>query len=398
MTATAVPAYEEFLNLYGLTVFKVPPHIPCKRLDHPNLIFTHQNAKMNALIKKIKAIHQTGRPILIGTLSIKESETLAQTLRQNGLDVQVLNAKNDALEAAIIAEAGALGAITISTNMAGRGTDIVLGGKDGRDRAQVKKLGGLFVIGTNLSESLRIDEQLRGRAGRQGDIGATQFFIAMDDELMLRYQFHSLLPDNYLMEQSVEAITDKLMMKRMNQAQRIIENQFFEMRKTLFEYANFIENQRFIFQEERQTILFKEKLPHISTDLRHFILNQYDQAWVEYLLFIEALRQGLPMLRLGGIGARNPLRTFYKDASKHFDLMREQLQTQIAALLAQKNLNAIDLTISKPASTWTYIISDSTYQDTLALSLCDSDNIGWQVDFITAPILLGLGLSKKMKK
>jgi preprotein translocase subunit SecA len=249
-----------------------------------------------------------------------------------------------------------------------------------------------------LSESLRIDEQLRGRAGRQGDIGATQFFIAMDDELMLRYQFHSLLPDNYLMEQSVEAITDKLMMKRMNQAQRIIENQFFEMRKTLFEYANFIENQRFIFQEERQTILFKEKLPHISTDLRHFILNQYDQAWVEYLLFIEALRQGLPMLRLGGIGARNPLRTFYKDASKHFDLMREQLQTQIAALLAQKNLNAIDLTISKPASTWTYIISDSTYQDTLALSLCDSDNIGWQVDFITAPILLGLGLSKKMKK
>jgi preprotein translocase subunit SecA len=194
MTATAQQSAREFAEFYGLSTVVIPPNKPCRRNDLPDLVFTTRKAKRQALIREIKKVHQTGQPVLIGTLSVKESEAMAQDLKKKGLPCQVLNAKNDEKEAAVIAEAGCLGAITISTNMAGRGTDIKLGGTDTTQKQAVGQLGGLYVIGTNKHESARIDRQLKGRAGRQGDAGESRFFISFQDELMERYQLREILP------------------------------------------------------------------------------------------------------------------------------------------------------------------------------------------------------------
>ncbi|OGD21138.1 MAG: accessory Sec system translocase SecA2, partial [Candidatus Aminicenantes bacterium RBG_13_59_9] len=179
MTATALPSAAELEEFYGLSVAVIPPHRPCIRVDHPDVVFTHKKAKMRALIQEITDVHASGRPILVGTLSVRESEELAAALKESGVHCDVLNAKNDELEAKIIAEAGRLGAVIVSTNMAGRGTDIRLGGGNEAEREEVAALGGLYVIGTNRHESLRIDRQLRGRSGRQGDPGSSRFFISL---------------------------------------------------------------------------------------------------------------------------------------------------------------------------------------------------------------------------
>ena len=171
MTGTAQEAAEELYEFYRLKVVVVPPHRPCVRQDHPDRVFPTKESKYAALVREIAASHQTGRPVLVGTASVEESEHLASLLAESGIACQVLNARNDHQEAAVVAEAGAPGAVTISTNMAGRGTDIRLGGSDQRDREKVVALGGLLVLGTNRHESRRIDNQLRGRAGRQGDPG-----------------------------------------------------------------------------------------------------------------------------------------------------------------------------------------------------------------------------------
>lgn len=194
MTGTALVAAEEFQDCYALRTVIIPTHRPCIRIDHPDKVFTHKEAKMQALIEEIKCVHATGRPILVGTLTVEESETLAKGLTLKEIKCQVLNARNDEEEARIVKEAGALGAVTVSTNMAGRGTDIKLGGADERDRDKVTALGGLYVLGTNRHESHRIDQQLRGRAGRQGDPGSTRFFTSLEDDLLKRYRLKDLIP------------------------------------------------------------------------------------------------------------------------------------------------------------------------------------------------------------
>lgn len=194
MTATSESAADELSSFYGLDILVVPPNRPNLRIDHPDLVFVHREVKRRALLAEIEMVHSTGRPILVGTLSVEESEELAADLLAVGVGCNILNAKRDDQEARIIAEAGALGAITISTNMAGRGTDIRLGGSKGEGSDKVADLGGLYVIGTNRHESRRIDNQLRGRAGRQGDPGASRFFISLEDELLTRYRIDDLLP------------------------------------------------------------------------------------------------------------------------------------------------------------------------------------------------------------
>ena len=175
MTATARSSAAELREIYGLEVMSIPPHRACQRIDDPDLIYARHEARDAALLAEIRAANESGRPVLVGTASVADSERLAAELRRNGIAHQVLNAKNDEREAAIVADAGALGAVTISTNMAGRGTDIKLGGRDEVDRERVLATGGLYVIGTHRHESVRIDNQLRGRAGRQGDPGRSRF-------------------------------------------------------------------------------------------------------------------------------------------------------------------------------------------------------------------------------
>ena len=198
MTGTAVAAGEQFREFYGLEIAVIPPNRPCVRADEPDRLYPTIRDKEEAVVGQVAAAHATGRPVLIGTLDVAESERLAGELGRAGLRCTVLNAKNDAQEAAIVAEAGARGAITVSTQMAGRGTDIRLGGAGG-DRDLIAELGGLYVIGTGRHASSRLDQQLRGRAGRQGDPGGSVFFASMEDELILQYapgEARAGLPDS----------------------------------------------------------------------------------------------------------------------------------------------------------------------------------------------------------
>lgn len=205
MTATACASAMEFKDIYALQVVEIPPNQPNIRVDHPHRIYTHKEAKYLALVQEITSVHREGRPMLIGTASVEESDMLAEALAAAGVPAQVLNAKNDTEEAAIIAKAGELSAVTVSTNMAGRGVDIRLGGGDPAQAEAVARLGGLYVLGTHVNESVRIDNQLRGRSGRQGDPGASVFYVSLEDDLMRR--FSSPAPAHTLRQE--EAIEER---------------------------------------------------------------------------------------------------------------------------------------------------------------------------------------------
>ena len=255
MTATAVPAAEEFERFYGLRTVVFPPHRACRRVDEPDVVFTHREAKMAALAGEIERVHASGRPVLVGTASVGESEELAATLRARRVRCRVLNARRDAREARIVAHAGALGAVTISTNMAGRGTDIVLGAGDPAVREKVRGLGGLYVIGTNRHESRRIDDQLRGRAGRQGDPGSSRFFISLEDDLIERYGVVGLIPPPHRPSRRDGPVDDPVVRREIARGQRIVEGQNYEIRRTLGEYSQMVDEQRRIAHGWRQDLL-----------------------------------------------------------------------------------------------------------------------------------------------
>ncbi|GAF07290.1 protein export cytoplasm protein SecA ATPase RNA helicase [Paenibacillus pini JCM 16418] len=255
MTATAQTSAMDFEEIYVLQVVQIPPHRPNIRIDHPHRIYTHKEAKLKALVEEISSVHTSGRPILIGTSSVKESNMLAEALAVVNVPCHVLNAKNDAKEAEIIAKAGEISAVTVSTNMAGRGVDIRLGGGNPKQAEVVAKLGGLYVIGTHVNESMRIDDQLRGRSGRQGDPGSSVFFVSLEDELMLRFginkAIHNLRQD--------EALEDSVLRSKIAQIQRVIMGQNFDIRQELNCYSDMVEDQRRILYEERLRILKGEK-------------------------------------------------------------------------------------------------------------------------------------------
>jgi preprotein translocase subunit SecA len=274
MTGTALSAADELNEFYGLKVVIIPTNAKNIRIDHPDVIFTHLEAKYNALVEEISKVHSTGRPILIGTASVEESEYIAAALSKVGINCQVLNAKNDELEAKIISNAGAIRAVTVSTNMAGRGTDIKLGGETQKEREKVVKLGGLYVIGTNRHESLRIDFQLRGRAARQGDPGETRFFISLEDNLMLRYNLKDLIPARHLPKKQMEPVDSKVVAKTILHAQRIIEGQNFEIRKNLIKYSLLLEDQRKIISKLRIDTLFDlQPFQLLETRLKDLYIN-----------------------------------------------------------------------------------------------------------------------------
>lgn len=196
MTATIQSSEEEIKKFYNLNIVVINPHKKCIRQDYKDVIYCTKNEKNNAIITEIKKVHKTKRPILVGTSNVSESNMLFESLRNIGISCKVLNAKNDEFEAQIISDAGNLGAVTISTNMAGRGVDIKLGGANEINRKKVISLGGLYVIGTNRHESIRIDNQLRGRAARQGEPGSSKFFISLEDDLFHRFRLKELIPPN----------------------------------------------------------------------------------------------------------------------------------------------------------------------------------------------------------
>ena len=275
MTGTAKTEEEEFRNIYNMYVIEIPTNVPVKRVDMEDLVYVNMRGKFNALANTIEEIHKTGQPILVGTASIESSERLSDLLNKRGIKHELLNAKNHEREAHIIENAGQKGAVTIATNMAGRGTDIKLG-------EGVKELGGLVVLGSERHESRRIDNQLRGRAGRQGDPGTTRFYISMEDDLMVKFgseKIKGLMMSLGFTEDT--PITHKMMSKNIESSQKRVEGFNYDRRKALLDYDNVISKQREIVYERRNEILDKESIrDRVLTIFKDYVVETVNDHFV----------------------------------------------------------------------------------------------------------------------
>ena len=273
MTGTAKTEEQEFNNIYGLEVYEIPPNKVLARIDMPDLIFKTKAAKYRAVVRDVVARHKTGQPILVGTTSITQSEMLSDMLTKAGIPHNVLNAKHHEQEAEIVANAGQHGMVTIATNMAGRGTDISLG-------EGVAELGGLHILGTERHESRRIDNQLRGRSGRQGDNGSSQFFLSLEDDLMRIFGADNIagMMDKLGMEED-EPIEHSLITKSIERAQKKVENHNFNIRKYILEYDDVMNQQREVLYGQRRLILnnqsLRETILHMVDSLIINSMNQY---------------------------------------------------------------------------------------------------------------------------
>ncbi|ACY47273.1 preprotein translocase subunit SecA [Rhodothermus marinus] len=270
MTGTAVTEAEEFYKIYGLDVIVIPTHKPVIRVDHEDLVFRTKREKYNAVIQKIKEYHRKGQPVLVGTTSVEVSEMLSRMLKREGIPHNVLNARRDRAkqEALIVAQAGQKGAVTIATNMAGRGTDIKLG-------PGVKELGGLAIIGTERHESRRIDLQLRGRAGRQGDPGESQFYVSLEDDLMRLFGSERIarVMDRLKMEEG-EVITHPWVTKSIERAQKKVEQNNFAIRKRQLEFDDVLDAQRRVVYSRRRHALTGERISHDVLEMLRDVLGQ----------------------------------------------------------------------------------------------------------------------------
>lgn len=273
MTGTAKTEEEEFKKIYGLDVVAIPTNKPVLRKDASDLVFKTEAAKYRAVVNDIVERHKKGQPILVGTISIENSEKLSQMLKQKGVPHNVLNAKQHAREAEIIARAGQYGAVTIATNMAGRGTDIQLG-------EGVADIGGLHIIGTERHESRRIDNQLRGRAGRQGDPGSSQFFLSMQDELMRRFGADNIMGmmDRMGMEEDMP-IESRLVTRAVESAQKRVEGSNFDARKVVLQYDDVMNQQRSVIYKQRRDILEQDNLREIALQMLFRVLERNVQAF-----------------------------------------------------------------------------------------------------------------------
>ncbi len=398
MTATAEPSAIELHEFYGLETVVFPPNRPCIRVDEPDVVFTHRAAKTAALIEEIARVQGTERPVLVGTSSVAESEQLAAALRERHVKCRVLNARHDAREALIVSRAGTPGAVTISTNMAGRGTDIMLGGGDPAARARVSALGGLYVIGTNRHESRRVDDQLRGRAGRQGDPGSSRFFVSLEDDLVTRYGVLDLIPAGHRPSRQDGPVQDAAVRQALNRAQRVIEGANFDIRRTLWRYSSMVEQQRQMLCKQRQallnddepTSLCAEDAPehhaallrvvgaeHLRQTERRLALVLLDRRWSDHLALIDDIREGIHLQRYGG---RLPLTEFQRQIIDAYAEMMEGLRDELAAtfLRLRAKHGTIDLDragIRGPTSTWTYLVNDNPLPS-FALQLIAGGNAG----------------------
>ncbi len=419
MTATAKPAADEVFEFYGLELLVVAPNRPNVRLDYPDVIYTHRAAKRRALLAEIEQVHGTGRPVLVGTLTVEESEALAADLREAGVECSVLNAKRDAEEARIVAEAGARGAVTIATNMAGRGTDIRLGGREGADYEEIAALGGLYVIGTNRHESQRIDDQLRGRAGRQGDRGSSRFFISLEDDLLVRYGIDDLIPARWRPAEQWEPVDNPVLRREVARAQRIVEGQNFDIRHQLWRYSHFIEQQRRIIGERRRCVLMGSAAPRLLEECapdeyacaqsvlgeaalqgleRGLTLLVIDDVWSEHLAAVTEIRDGIHLAAVGGL---SPLEEFLKRAAQSFiytlDAIDARVVESFAALdIKPGGVGLEGLRLRGPSSTWTYLINDDPFTDGLAATMMSSRNIGFAASAaLIGPLLILWALSRR---
>ncbi|WP_371403172.1 accessory Sec system translocase SecA2 [Kribbella sp. NBC_00662] len=386
MTGTAVVVGESLQEFYEVDVAVVPPNTPNIRKDDPDRLYLTVEQKNEALVKHIGVVHESGRPILIGTHSVEESEQLSDKLAAAEIEHVVLNAKNDAEEAAIIAEAGVPGTVTVSTQMAGRGTDIRLGGRDeSHDKEKAIELGGLYVIGTGLHASRRLDDQLRGRAGRQGDPGGTLFFASLGDELVTRYSVSSGLrphPDE------TGRLTDRKSIGVLEHAQRVADGANAELHRTTWQYNRLTGQQRAILLETREKVLtedlaatelaerakerYDELVDEVGEDVvkaaaRRIALGHLDRRWTDHLAYLADLREGIHLRSLaGGIVHLKPIDEFNKSAIASFDTLIEDAWKDAAETFGTAEITADGLDeeasgIPRPTATWTYLVNDNPF-------------------------------------
>ncbi|WP_328519997.1 accessory Sec system translocase SecA2 [Kribbella sp. NBC_00359] len=386
MTGTAVVVGESLQEFYEVDVAVVPPNKPNIRKDDPDRLYLTAEQKNVALVEHIAEVHETGRPILIGTHSVEESEQLSDRLEAAEVTHVVLNAKNDAEEAAIIAEAGVPGTVTVSTQMAGRGTDIRLGGKDeSHDKDKAIELGGLYVIGTGLHASRRLDDQLRGRAGRQGDPGGTLFFASLADELVTRYSVSSGLrphPDES------GRLTDRKSVGMLEGAQRVADGANAELHRTTWQYHRLTGQQRAILLDTREKVLvddlaaeelaerakerYDELVDEVGEDVvkdaaRRIVLGHLDRRWTDHLAYLADLREGIHLRSLaGGIVHLKPIDEFNKSAIASFDTLiadawADAVETFQDAEITADGLDEDASGIPRPTATWTYLVNDNPF-------------------------------------
>jgi len=361
MTGTAKTSEEEFMKVYNLGVISVPTHRPIDRIDHNDLIFQTENGKFEAIAQKVKALNANGQPVLIGTVSIEKNELLAAYLKRAGIPHQVLNAKNHENEGSVIAQAGRKGNVVIATNLAGRGVDIILGGTPStpEEQQEVKDLGGLFVIGTERHEARRIDNQLRGRSGRQGDPGETQFYVSLEDELMRVFGSERLksMMTRFGMPED-QPIENGFVSRALESAQKKIEGFHFDARKNTLEYDTVLSFQRTIIYGRRRAMvegdrghimssfyaldaletlepIVKEKIKLVGEDtfweqVRRVVLYTTDTLWVEHIDTMEHMRQSVG---LRAYGQREPLVEYKKESTKLFREMEQRLKDQVIAMV-----------------------------------------------------------------
>ncbi len=381
MTGTARPAADELREFYDLDVVVIPTNRPCIRKDEPDVVFADKESKHEALLEEIRQVHETGRPILVGTSSVEESENLAGALLDAGVIARVLNARTDEAEARIVADAGTIGALTISTNMAGRGTDIRLGGPREEDRDEVVALGGLYVIGTNRHESLRIDRQLRGRAGRQGDPGTSRFFVSLEDDLLGRFGIDRTIPP-------------KRFRREIDRVQRIVEGQNFEIRRTLHDYSTQIDVQRKIVAAHRHDVLHQPVDDPTARTTRRLTLYHLDRLWSEHLAHVQDLRDGIHLVRVGG---QDPLTVFMREAVAEFGELMPRVEEAVA-----ESLQVNHEILRGPSSTWTYTVNDDPFRDRLEMQLLGAGSLGVGVGAAlltpAGPLLLAWGLYKRLTR
>ncbi len=363
MTGTAITSSEEFFKVYNLDVVEIPTNQPIARLDKYDLIFQTEAGKFRAIARKIKEINEKGQPVLVGTVSIEKNEILSQYLKREGVQHEILNAKNHEREGEIVANAGKKGAVTIATNMAGRGVDIKLGGAQASKElhGEIKSVGGLFVLGTERHEARRIDNQLRGRSGRQGDPGETQFFVSLEDTLMRVFapDYIKTMMNKFGIPED-QPIETKLISRALESAQTKIEGFNFDARKHVLEYDDVMSYQRKIVYARRRAVLMstgealvavidelfkdaddefkkvlEEKKKTLGTEqfyqgARMLYLQTIDMFWMEHLEEMEYMRSSVS---LRSYGQRDPLVEYKKEGLRMYKQMEQSVVEEMFRLL-----------------------------------------------------------------
>ncbi|WP_460000230.1 accessory Sec system translocase SecA2, partial [Mycobacterium avium] len=336
MTGTALAAGEQLRQFYKLGVSPIPPNKPNIREDEADRVYITAAAKNDAIVEHIIEVHETGQPVLVGTRDVAESEELHERLLRRGVPAVVLNAKNDAEEAQVIAEAGKFGVVTVSTQMAGRGTDIRLGGSDEADHDRVAELGGLHVVGTGRHHTERLDNQLRGRAGRQGDPGSSVFFSSWEDDVVAANLDRNKLPMETDPETGDGRIVSPKAAGLLDHAQRVAEGRMLDVHANTWRYNQLIAQQRAIIVDRRNTLLrtatareelaelapkryreLADEIPEerLETICRHIMLYHLDRGWADHLAYLADIRESI---HLRALGRQNPLDEFHRLAVDAF--------------------------------------------------------------------------------